>query len=178
MAEKKKEEKNGGQPSTKEEHEAKLLSLLSPQGKRFARRLGRVLEEECASIRNEAGVAIMRAIGGHHLRTLDSVKSINKLAAAYTEPLVTSFYLIMNYSDILLTSGDYHLSKGELNVTGQRLFEIWRIYAHRLVDMGEETAEQIAARETVLNKRIAELGSNGFSLIGAVKSLFGKKKAK
>ena len=178
MAEKKKEEKKDPQPPTKLDYEARLLSLLTPEGKKFATRLGRALREECASIQNEAGIAILQEIELHFLKSLDSIKTMNRLAAARTVQLVTCYYLIMNYAEILLASSRYHQRKGELNVTGQRLFEIWRIYAYRLMDMGEEGAGRIAAREAALTRNIEDSGSSGLSVVGAIKSLFGKGKSK
>lgn len=171
--------KNGKkEPLSREEYEKKLLAMLTPEGEKFSQRLDKALRDECDGMRNNAADAIRSMIEAHHLKSIESIKAMNTLAASYTRPGVTCCYLMMNYANILLTSGDFHRRRGELTVTGQQLLEIWRIYANRLVDKGAESSEQIEQQERVLLHHIGNLGSSGLSVIGAIKSLFAKKSGK
>lgn len=159
---------------SREQHEELLRRQLTPAGAAFARKLDKAVDYECATVNNNGSDAVKTAIDQHHLKSLGSVKTVNRLAASWQKPRVTCYYMIMNHAGILLSSGHYHRNLGELNPTGHQLLQIWRIYANKLIDRGEATHTQIDAEEQNLLKAIGKAGRPKLSLIGAIKSAFKK----
>ena len=159
-----------------DEREERLRRRLGPAGKFFLGRLDTALGEELDAVNNAGADAIRKEIGRHHMKTLDSVKAINRLAESGRQARATSYYMIMNYSVMLLESGTYHKHKGALNPTGEQLLQIWRIYANKLIDRGEATHAQIDAEEAGLMQSIQNAGrGSGNTLLGHIKSAFKKK---
>ena len=163
-------------PATREEYEKGLLKLLTPAGEKFSTRLLRVLDEECEALYNNTGAeAIRKAVLANHLKSAESVRAVNQLAASRTRPRITCYYLFMNYANILIASGDHHEARGRLDRLGQKLFEIWHLYARRLVEAGEVEREQIDVEEKKLLETIAAKGKT-FSMMQSVTGLFRKNK--
>lgn len=153
----------------------KLHKKLTAAGKTFLTRLNKALAEEFAKINNVGGDAILAEIERHHMRTPDSVKSINRLAAEHRKARLTGYYMIMNYARMLLDTDGRHRSRGILTPTGEQLLLIWQIYANKLVDADEATQAEIDAEEAKLMQTIkkTERGGTG-SLLGRLLSVFTK----
>lgn len=165
-----------GYEDKQREYQKRLLATLSPGGKYFSKQLGRILDEELDGFNSDASDAIKEFISRKHLKSMDSVQTVNRLAEERAEPHITACYMIMNYASLLVTSGRYHLSRGELDVTGSKLLHIWRIYARRLVDAGVTSQTQMDAIEDALTRKIGELGKvRSPSLFSMVKSMFVKQ---
>ncbi len=158
-----------------ERREPGVRGLLTPAGKAFADRLDKFLEDEKAQVNNGAMDAIIARIGSMHLKNLDSVKAVNSLAASHKRARITAYFMIMNYANFLICSGEYCSGKGQLNRDGSHLMAIWRIYARRLVETGDITQAQYDEEEKKLLDKVATLGRDGGGIIRAVTSVFRKK---
>ncbi|MCD8350094.1 MAG: hypothetical protein LUC93_05710 [Planctomycetaceae bacterium] len=159
----------------REDREPGLRGLLTPGGKAFANRLDKFLQDEKAQVNNTAMDLILSRIQSMHLKNFDSVKAVNSLAASHKRARITAYFMIMNYANFLICSGEYSAGKGQLNRDGSHLFAIWHIYARRLVDKGEISQKQYDEEEAKLQAKVATLGSDGSALIRAVTSVFKKK---
>ncbi|MCD8140472.1 MAG: hypothetical protein LUE17_11965 [Planctomycetaceae bacterium] len=159
----------------REEREPGLRGLLTPAGKSFADRLDKFLQDEKARVNNGAMDLILSRIETMHLKNLDSIKAVNALAASHKRARSTAYFMIMNYVNFLICSGEYCAGKGQLNRDGSHLFAIWRIYARRLVDKGEISQAQYDEEEKKLLEKVATLGRDGGGIIRAVTSVFRKK---
>lgn len=147
-----------------------LHRQLTPAGEAFDHKLDKAIDLECDTINNNGSDAVKEAIAQHHLQTLDSVKTVNRLASSWQKPRITCYYMMMNYAGILLSSGYYHQRLGELNPTGHQLMQIWHIYANKLIDRGEASHGQIDTEEQNLLKAIGKAGRPKFSLFNIIKS--------
>lgn len=153
----------------------KMLKRLTPAGKIFLKRLDEALKEEFAALNDTGGDAIREEIAKHHMRNFDSVRSINRLAESGRKARVTAYYMIMNYAMMLLATDGKYRSKGVLSSTGEQVLQIWRIYANKLVDRGEETRERVDAEETKLLQSMEKAARAGGSLLARIKSFFTAK---
>lgn len=126
-----------------------LRRKLTPKGRAFLKRLDKALAEELAKLRNVAGDAVRAEIERHHMRNLDSVKSINRCAASGQPSRLTAYYLILNYSSMLLQIGRPRVKPG-LTPLEEQILQIWRIYANKVIEAGVATQAQIDAAEKEL----------------------------
>lgn len=158
------------------EKEERLRKGLTPAGEAFLLELDKALGEELEKVRSNGADAVWKEIRRHHMKTVDSVRTMNRLAEAGRDAESTSRYMIMNYAAMLLDSGRHHKHKGALNPTGEELLQIWRIHANRLVDRDEATQAQIDREEAELLEKIQNAGrGSGNTLLGHIKSALKKK---
>lgn len=158
---------------TREESRTRLLKKLTPAGKRFARQLGKALNDEFTILSCNGADMIRAHIAEEHLSTAESVDAMNDLAMNHAKTRITSYYMIMNHAAILLSSGKMHRSQGMLTDMGEQLLQIWLIYSNRLEDLEVVPHEAIEKKRQDLMAAIAKVGKPAsFSLSGAVKSLF------
>lgn len=158
-----------------EDNRDRLLALLTPEGEKFSKRLEKALDEERQAVNNQAMEAVMAYIATMHMKTLDSIKAMNQLASSRAKARITAYYMIMNYANFLICSGQYSEGKGQLSRTGSHLLAIWRMYAIHLVDKREITQEVFDAEESKLKAKVAKMGKDG-GIIKAVTAVFRKKK--
>lgn len=173
-----KREKNGNgktrPPFDKEAYFRTLRKTLTPAGELFAGRLDKALESEFLNLSCNGADAIKAHLEEHHLKTEESIKTINNLADHHANPRVTCYYLIMNHANLLLSQGRVHRYKGTVNGVRDELARIWTIYADRLVELGIEKPEHVEAARAKLAEQLANSRRGPFSLVGAVKSMFKK----
>jgi hypothetical protein len=150
----------------------KMIRRLTPAGRVFLTRLDKALRDEFDSLNNAGGDAIRAEIAKYHMRNFESVKSVNRLAESGRKSRSTAYYMIMNDAMMLLATDGRHRQKGALSPTGEQVLQIWRIYANRLVDMGEETRERVDAEEGRLLQKMEKAAREGGSLFRRIKAFF------
>jgi hypothetical protein len=157
-----------------DERADKLRKRLTPAGKHFLGRLDKALAEELDRLNNAGGDAIRAEIARHHMRTPDSVKSMNRLGENGTKARLTCHYMIMNYATMLLATDGQYRHGGRPGPVGEQLLEIWRIHANKLVDTGAVPQDQIDAEEAKLLAAVRKAERGGGSLLGRIKALFSR----